>query len=424
MRIAIWHNLPSGGGKRALYSHVRGLVESGHTVDVWCPSSADATYMPLKSLVRREEVMPLPGTRPQPVLLTKLLKSAQVDTTMLNGMDGMLEHAKEFAARVNNAGYDVVLVEPCRAFLTPFVGRFLSLPSVLYLQEPSRHLYEATPRLPWIAEEDAPTPWWHPATLRHWIGSAARVDPVRVLAREEWTNIRAFDRVLVNSAFSRESVLRTLGVSSRVCYLGIDAAAFAFADRAREPFVLSVGEFAVHKRPEFIIRGVAASRSRPPLVWVANRVEAGLARKLRALAGELAVQLDIREMVTESGLVDLYQRASAFLYAPRLEPFGFVPLEANACGAPVIAIAEGGIRETIVHEETGVMVDAEPESMGTAIDGLMQDSALARRLGRNGAAHVRERWTLDAAKARLERQLLDVCNSRRGTSDSSRTGLR
>jgi len=35
MKIAVWHNLPSGGGKRALYHHVRGLVERGHRVESW-----------------------------------------------------------------------------------------------------------------------------------------------------------------------------------------------------------------------------------------------------------------------------------------------------------------------------------------------------------------------------------------------------
>ena len=41
---------------------------------------------------------------------------------------------------------------------------------------------------------------------------------------------------------------------------------------------------------------------------------------------------------------------AAMLYAPRLEPFGLAPLEANACGLPVIAVPEGGVRETVVHE--------------------------------------------------------------------------
>src|SRR6266542_5380577 len=57
MKIAVWHNLPSGGGKRALFDHVRGLVERGHTVKSWCPSTADQTYLPLSQLIE-ERVLP------------------------------------------------------------------------------------------------------------------------------------------------------------------------------------------------------------------------------------------------------------------------------------------------------------------------------------------------------------------------------
>src|SRR5438477_13120952 len=58
MRIAVWHNLPSGGGKRALYEHVRGLIKRGHVVESWCPDSADQTYMPLSDMVE-EHILPL-----------------------------------------------------------------------------------------------------------------------------------------------------------------------------------------------------------------------------------------------------------------------------------------------------------------------------------------------------------------------------
>src|SRR5216683_3299275 len=51
VKIAVWHNLPSGGGKRALYYHVRGLVERGHTVESWCPPTADVSYLPLRELI-------------------------------------------------------------------------------------------------------------------------------------------------------------------------------------------------------------------------------------------------------------------------------------------------------------------------------------------------------------------------------------
>src|SRR6266478_2732631 len=58
MRIAVWHNLPSGGGKRALFHQVKGLVKRGHAVKIWCPPTADLGFLPLEHLVR-ERVLPL-----------------------------------------------------------------------------------------------------------------------------------------------------------------------------------------------------------------------------------------------------------------------------------------------------------------------------------------------------------------------------
>src|SRR6476660_8489805 len=58
MRIAIWHNLPSGGGKRALYNQIRGFLKRGHEVESWCPPTADQKYFPFGEIIP-EHVMPL-----------------------------------------------------------------------------------------------------------------------------------------------------------------------------------------------------------------------------------------------------------------------------------------------------------------------------------------------------------------------------
>ena len=405
MRIAVWHNLPSGGGKRALYDHVRELVARGHDVTAWCPPTADSRYLPLKTIVT-EHVLPLPDRPKLPAAFELVMKQAGAYTDLLRDMRAMLAHAATFAEVVNRSDFDVVLANSCGAFFTPFVGRYLEIPAVLYLQEPCRRLFEARPELPWLTEPAPARPWWHPAAVRQWLGDALRVYPVRVQAREEWTNIRTFDPVLVNSRFSRESVLRAHGVEATVCYLGVDTDRFVSANRERESIALSVGEFGRHKNPLFVIRAIGASRRKPPLTWIANRVDVTLLEEARLLAGHLGVTLDVKSNLSEEELVAWYQRAGLFVYAPRLEPFGFTPLEASACGAPVVAVAEGGVRETVTDGETGLVVDADPALMGAAIDRLMDNPSMARAMGQAGAARVRRVWTLAAAGDRLERHLM------------------
>src|ERR1700741_4653805 len=99
MRIAVWHNLPSGGVKRALYDHVRGLVARGHTVEAWCPPSADQTYLPLSDLVL-EHVVPL-SLRPElesPTLVKKLRPLHWSAGAKLRAMD---RHSREFALQIS-----------------------------------------------------------------------------------------------------------------------------------------------------------------------------------------------------------------------------------------------------------------------------------------------------------------------------------
>jgi len=67
------------------------------------------------------------------------------------------------------------------------------------------------------------------------------------------------------------------------------------------------------------------------------------------------------------------------LYAPRLEPVRYAPLEANACELPVVGVAEGGLRETIVDGVNGLLVDP-PVALAEGIERIGCDESYARRL--------------------------------------------
>lgn len=401
MHIAVWYNLPSGGARRALSDQIRGLSARGHRVDVWRPAlRQDVSGLDLGTPERHLRLH-LDGATPAWARLVPYAHSGG-----LQRMRAMALHAAEFGHAVNAIPYDVVFANSCEWMSTPFVGRYIQHPSILYLPEPHRRTYEARPALPWIAEPEPEGAWWHPGAIKRWLGSAARANVIRVQAREELVSVQSFDRVLVNSYFSRDTIRALFNVEAKVCYLGVDAARFALYEGPRDPVALSVGEFAPHKNPQFLVRAIAASRTRPALVWIANRVDADCLAQATQLAQALGVTLSVRVAVPDDALVAQYQRASIFLYAPVLEPFGLAPLEANACGTPVICAVSGGVRETIVNGENGVIGDFDAQEMGREIDALLGDAARARRLGQTGAARVRSLWTLEAALDRLEAQLL------------------
>ena len=111
-------------------------------------------------------------------------------------------------------------------------------------------------------------------------------------------------------------------------------------------------------------------------------------RRALRLAASLGVAFEARENVSERAVGGGLNRASMMVYAPRLEPFGYAPLEANACALPVVAVAEGGVRETVVDGENGLVVEDEA-SMAHAVERLRDDPALAARPGAAGAGLVR-----------------------------------
>jgi glycosyltransferase involved in cell wall biosynthesis len=126
---------------------------------------------------------------------------------------------------------------------------------------------------------------------------------------------------------------------------------------------------------------------------------------MRALAEARGVVLEVKVNLPDEALLSCLQTAMAMVFAPRLEPFGLVPLEAGACKTPVIAVAEGGLRETVLDGVNGLVADPSPAAMAAAIERLRDDPALRASLGEQGRRLVEERWSLDAANDRLAAKL-------------------
>ena len=106
--------------------------------------------------------------------------------------------------------------------------------------------------------------------------------------------------------------------------------------------------------------------------------------RLRQLAGP---EVEFLGWLSDEAIRDLYERAAAVLL-PGLEDFGMVPVEAQACGTPVVALRAGGACETVVDGVTGVLVeDGSPE-------GFAEGLARFRALSFDPAAIRRQRRTV------------------------------
>jgi type III pantothenate kinase len=114
--------------------------------------------------------------------------------------------------------------------------------------------------------------------------------------------------------------------------------------------------------------------------------------RLAALARQhgVADRVDFRGRVDRRDLPALLRSTDAIVCAPWYEPFGIVPLEAMACGVPVVASAVGGLIDTVVDGATGVHVPPrDPERLAGALRDLLGDPDRRRACGREGVARAR-----------------------------------
>jgi glycosyltransferase involved in cell wall biosynthesis len=143
----------------------------------------------------------------------------------------------------------------------------------------------------------------------------------------------------------------------------------------------------------------------PPEVLYAGRLspEKGIEELVAACAGlNLVVAGDgpLRSLVPHAlgflspgELAERYRRAAVVVCPSRSEGFGVVCAEAMAHGKPVVAAAVGGLRELVSHGRTGLLVEPEnAQALRAAIDRLLADEPLRRRLGRAARAEVAERF--------------------------------
>jgi glycosyltransferase involved in cell wall biosynthesis len=137
----------------------------------------------------------------------------------------------------------------------------------------------------------------------------------------------------------------------------------------------------------------------PPAASLSSDPEA---RRLRRLADDhgVADRVDLRGQIDREALPAVLRSADAVVCVPWYEPFGIVPLEAMACGVPVVASAVGGLADTVVDGRTGVHVPPRrPEVLGPVLARLLDDPARRRRLGAAGARRARTHYGWETVAA-------------------------
>jgi glycosyltransferase involved in cell wall biosynthesis len=259
------------------------------------------------------------------------------------------------------------------------------------------------------------------ALVPHLFGSTAFQELAAPLAAAVWAAERPLGRVYSRTPFQAisESTADDLverGIpraSIAVIYPGIDAVSYTPnpAERAPAPVFAYLGRLKKYKGVHYVIRAFAEMAVPNATLEIAG---AGDYRpSLEALADSLDLGQRVRFLgrISEQEKLSLLRRAWALVFASPKEGWGITNLEAAACATPVVASNSPGIRESVRHDVTGLLVPhRDVHAMGAAMRRLAESRALVTSLG-IAARSFAETFTWERAAEQTEAHLQSVAGS-------------
>ena len=185
---------------------------------------------------------------------------------------------------------------------------------------------------------------------------------LRALARWDAATAGRVDRYVAISQHVASRIRRYYNRDAHVIYPPVDTGFYCPDATTPENFLLIVSALVPYKRIDLAID--ACHLSGIPLRIAGDGPER---ERLMKYAADRRADVEFLGSVSNEDIRSLYRRSTAVLL-PGEEDFGIVPVEAQACGRPVIALGRGGALETVIDGVTGVLVrESSPEAFAAGI---------------------------------------------------------
>ncbi len=182
---------------------------------------------------------------------------------------------------------------------------------------------------------------------------------VRRMRRWDYAAAQRPDVLIANSATVAKRIRKYYKREAEVIHPPVDLARFQLGNASKGDFYLIVSRLVPYKRYDIAVE--ACNKLGKRLVIAGSGSELA---NLKKLAGPT---IEFRGSLPEEEITRLYEGCKGFLF-PAEEDFGITPLEAMACGKPVLAYGKGGATETVVDGKTGLLFrDQTAESLADAI---------------------------------------------------------
>ena len=219
---------------------------------------------------------------------------------------------------------------------------------------------------------------------------------------------RKFKSWTLVSSYLRDEMLRIDPLLEKILEtlpMPHDESVFFEDDRVeREPeLIVAVTRFTEQKRVDLLIKALALVDERGTKFKLEIYGEGALKAEAEALITRfgLAEKIKLFDPVPQVDLARVYNRAAIVVLNSVREGFGLALSEGMLCGAAVIGVDSGGIRDIIENEKRGLLVEPDnPSALADAIERLLTDHELRQTLSASGKSYARSNYASDASASR------------------------
>lgn len=356
MRIAIFHELDFGGAKRVVLEFAKKLKKN-HVVDLYYVDE-----------YRDNNVKNHFNKTYHYKFNSKIWKGndwkARIykDTIELINLYNL---HKKIAGDIKSEKYDYIFVHPSKLTQAPFLLRFLKNKCIYYCQEPLRMIYDSAV---FSNIKNIPFPKnlyeFSNRKIRKWIDSE---------------NFKCASIILANSNYSKSFIEKCYGRKVELCYLGIDTDLFKPLNIDKSIDILFIGNKD---------NGLNLLNNSLKFFHINPKVK-------------VIFRKNGKFILSDKELVKIYNKSKVLVSLNKNEPFGLIPLEAMSCGTPVVAVSEGGYKESIIDNKTGFLISRDAHELYEKINSVIGNDKLRLIMAKNARENVLQNWTLDKSIERF-----------------------
>lgn len=334
-----------------------------------------------------------PAEKVHPSFIQKLPKASKLYTKLLTFMPKAFES-------FDFSGYDLVIASSsscAKGIITP-----PAVPYLAYIHSPMRYAwdlyfdyYKASGRLTrFFMKRQIPA-------LRQW----------------DYISSQRIDTLVANSKYIARRIKKCWNRDALVIHPPVDVERLSPSGKDAEDFYVVFSRFVPYKRIDLAISACGQLGRKLVVIGGGSQEKElkRLAADMNATYGERGAQITFTGRISDDAVQGYLQRCRALIFCAE-EDFGIIPVEAQACGRPVIAFGKGGARETVVDGKTGVFFDEQtPAALLTALqrfeqqekDGVFQAEAIAAHAQQFSAARFRRelKAAVEATRQRIAESL-------------------